>query len=683
MTDTMRNRAMALARRGFRVFPLEIGGKTPIHEAFHELASADEARVHRLWTDPFGEPEQWNIGLLTGWRDPQNRMLVALDVDRKDGRDGLPLLRFLQDDFDLPGDSLQTRTPSGGEHHVFWAPPGLHVASSAGKLGPGLDVRGWHGYIVGPGSVTPKGEYALQGAGLDAPIREIPPVLARRMEGRAPGERSANRLTAIGELDTEWAIARAQVYLEEEAPEAFGDGRKAAAFQAAQRVGDLGVSEAECLALMDERWNGTRCEPPLDPEELAYRVRNAYLYRHDPIGVKAPPPPPELEFGPVTVTDRRTLPPEEGRRGFHTISFDEALATQLVAAEPLVKGLLDCGALSVVYGESNSGKTFVTLDIALHIGNGLSWRGAKTKHGLVVYVAAEGGTGVLNRLKAWRHRHADAIAAARAEGRASKFHVAPCPINLLDSEADLKALVAEVRRLEAAHGEKVALLVVDTLSRALAGGDENSSVDMGAFVKNVDRVRAGFGCHLLLVHHSGKDRARGARGWSGLRAAVDTEIEIVDRTIKVTKQRDLTPIEDVPFELDIVAVGEDEDGGLVTSCAVEFPAEFEAEIEDDIKETPVLKRVMAAFDAALNLSTNGVVESREWYMTGKAMFDGREPRNSGFSSRDVFRKHRKKAELLGWIEKVGPDQWVSKPGTTRNDPECETRNNPERGTPTL
>jgi hypothetical protein len=59
-------------------------------------------------------------------------------------------------------------------------------------------------------------------------------------------------------------------------------------------------------------------------------------------------------------------------------------------------------------------------------------------------------------------------------------------------------------------------LILDTLSRALAGGDENSSVDMGRLIARCDAVREMLGCTLEYVHHSGKDKSRGARGWSGL-----------------------------------------------------------------------------------------------------------------------------------------------------------------------
>jgi RecA-family ATPase len=70
------------------------------------------------------------------------------------------------------------------------------------------------------------------------------------------------------------------------------------------------------------------------------------------------------------------------------------------------------------------------------------------------------------------------------------------------------------------------MIVLDTLSRVIAGGNENAPDDMGQLIGNCDRIRAEARAHVMLVHHTGKDEARGARGHSSLRAATDTEIEV-------------------------------------------------------------------------------------------------------------------------------------------------------------
>ena len=71
----------------------------------------------------------------------------------------------------------------------------------------------------------------------------------------------------------------------------------------------------------------------------------------------------------------------------------------------------------------------------------------------------------------------------------------------------------------------IALIVVDTLSRALVGGNENGPEDMTAYIANSDVLREHGQCSVLSVHHSGKATDL-ARGHSSLRAATDTEIEV-------------------------------------------------------------------------------------------------------------------------------------------------------------
>jgi hypothetical protein len=92
-------------------------------------------------------------------------------------------------------------------------------------------------------------------------------------------------------------------------------------------------------------------------------------------------------------------------------------------------------------------------------------------------------------------------------------------------------------------------------------------------VRRFDRIRTECKAHFLLIHHSGKAAAAGARGWSGIRAAVDTEIEVTDspagKCCEITKQRDLpTKGERIGFRLDVVTLGNTKWGAPATSCVV-------------------------------------------------------------------------------------------------------------------
>lgn len=245
-----------------------------------------------------------------------------------------------------------------------------------------------------------------------------------------------------------------------------------------------------------------------------------------------------------------------------------------------VEGLLCENALSVVYGDSNSGKTFLTLDLAMHVALGWPWFGREVEQGGVIYVAAEGGHGIKNRVVSF-------VRTKGIEDANPPLALIPASVNLRDSSADVDALVTEVNAACEKIGGAVRLIVIDTLSRALAGGDENSSESMGAFVQSVDRLRQATGAHVLIVHHSGKDTSKGARGHSLLRAAVDTEIEVSRdheagiSTAEVRKQRDLSPDGKFSFRLAPVELGTNRRGKAVTSCVVE-------PVEGEVRKAPTL-----------------------------------------------------------------------------------------------
>jgi hypothetical protein len=228
----------------------------------------------------------------------------------------------------------------------------------------------------------------------------------------------------------------------------------------------------------------------------------------------------------------------------------------------LVKGWLGAQQMSVVYAPSNVGKSFFCLDIAYCVAASIPWQGCKVRGGPVLYLATEGGNAFRNRVYALQSEYgAENVPLA----------VRPSPVNLLNPEADLPALGALCNEIEQQHG-KLALIVVDTLSRAIAGGNENGPEDMTAFIANVDALRDYTGAHVMIVHHTGKDTAQGARGHSSLRAATDTEIEIENdeglRTATATKQRDLEPKQPIVFQLKVHEIGNDDDGDAVTTCTI-------------------------------------------------------------------------------------------------------------------
>lgn len=131
--------ALAYASRGWPVFPCT-GRKLPLVK-WKDGATTDPNQIGTWW-------RQWPLAMIavpTGQRSG----LVVLDVDRRGDVDGFATLRALG--IQIPANAIEVATPSGGCH--FWfAAKGQQVRNSAGKIGPGVDVRGEGGMVIVPPS---------------------------------------------------------------------------------------------------------------------------------------------------------------------------------------------------------------------------------------------------------------------------------------------------------------------------------------------------------------------------------------------------------------------------------------------------------------------------------------------------------------------------------------------------
>ena len=229
------------------------------------------------------------------------------------------------------------------------------------------------------------------------------------------------------------------------------------------------------------------------------------------------------------------------------------------AARWTIRGVLPQAGIVVFFGDAGSGKSFFALDVSIAVSRDTEWHGQEVTGGPVVYIAAEGAGGFRKRLRA----------IAKHQG----FPLEGMPLGIISDAPNMlkdddKALA---RAIEASGG--AVLIVIDTLASVTPGANENSAEDMGAVIARCKRLQEATGATVLLVHHSGKDASRGARGWSGHRGAVDVEIEITrkgdDRLAKVTKQKDGEDGALFPFRLLSVDLGQDDDGVPLTSCVVE------------------------------------------------------------------------------------------------------------------
>lgn len=256
--------------------------------------------------------------------------------------------------------------------------------------------------------------------------------------------------------------------------------------------------------------------------------------------VQLPPPPPGRSFGRLrvlSVGDARAQPP----RAY------------------LVKGLIEAGALSVVYGEPGCGKSFFAQHLAWRIAQGQSAFARRVRQARVLYLALEGESGFATRVAGFAQEYGDT----------ENFHYIGQSLNAYsDAEA-----IADLQAAAKATGAR--LIIVDTLARAIAEGDENTAGDMGKLIAVIDALRQATGAHVMLIHHTGKDESRGMRGHSSLNGAADMTLHITTDNETGARQATLKKNKDGPnrdhltFTLRPIVTGTDEDGDEVKTMVVD------------------------------------------------------------------------------------------------------------------
>jgi hypothetical protein len=236
------------------------------------------------------------------------------------------------------------------------------------------------------------------------------------------------------------------------------------------------------------------------------------------------------------------------------------------AMQSRVKGLWPAVGLVFVGGPSMSGKSFWTLDALARVCRGDPVLGHKSKAAGCLYIAAEGASGVRNRIAGLRSR------IGKLDGGFGFIGQAP---NLTDPEdvATLRDTIMEVQAERLAAGLPLGVVAIDTLSASIPGADENSAKDMSLVLHALQSMAADLGLLVVVIAHTGKDEGRGLRGWSGLLANADglVMLESPDgstRAGNIVKVKDGEAGQRFAFSLERVVVGFDEDGDEITTCVI-------------------------------------------------------------------------------------------------------------------
>ena len=485
--------------------------------------------------------------------------IVVLDLDRKDGKDGVAALDKLSAKLGVVmPPTLTARTPNNGEHRFYRLPAGFVLKNHTGELDdeyPGLDVKTAGGYVVSEPSVIPEGAYSFDRGVLKLAELPIPVVQGLLDRERATKPKFVNdgeerRILAGGRDNTLASMAGSMRHV------GFG----VEAIRAALHVA-----------------NDKQCDPPLDESDVE-RIAAS-------IGKYAPAPGPEVFGGPLPEGALVRDAPLGATDRFKILSAAEVAA--LPRLEYIVDGVMPESGIGGVFGASGSGKSFLVTDLLVAMDEGTEWFGHKVLRPVPsLYIGLEGQAGASKR-----------VAALIANGRqCSNVKFLLTSLNIRDA-AERAQLIESIKDQKLPFG----CIVVDTLSRSAPGADENGPVDMSEIIVGLTKVQEAIGGTVLVVHHVGKDATRGMRGHSSLKAALDFSIETLrddagNRSWRVDKNKDEGDGAAHAFALRIVDVG-----GDATSCVIEqvdgAAVVFDREATRTAEADLVFHHIVAAFGA--------------------------------------------------------------------------------------
>ena len=534
-------------------------GKHPATKNGLTDATKDIDQLIKLWDSRKG----LNVGIATGAVSG----IFVIDIDGAIGEADIAKLGI------LPATLTAT---TGRGRHLFFKHPGKDIKTRRGVIGQKVDVRGDGGYVVGAGSNHATGAvyewYNPLEDIVDAPQWLLDIVMKEKLsEIAAPPQINAPRLF----VSNSWQESDVIDMLRYISPdigydewikvgmaiqsEGFGFhiwdnwSRPSPKYQAGGMASHWrsfkpghGVSFGTLVKMAQDGGWGRKVTPVL--EQVRPQLEQVAHVKVD-VAMPSVVPTPKVQ----TKKEHAAIE--------YTMASDITINTE---TNDFVQGLLSNNQLSVIYGESNCGKTFFMTDLCFHIATGKRWRDRRVETGGIVYAALEGSYGLRNRVGAYRLTHGldDAL-----------FAMVASQVDFLSPEGNIDLFIDCIKRAADKMGS-CKMVVVDTLARALAGGDENSGQDMGMLVHHADRIRYETGSHVNFIHHSGKNKALGARGHSSLRAAVDTEIEISRdegadySTIRIVKQREMEMDEDMYFGLERVVLAVNGFAEELSSCVV-------------------------------------------------------------------------------------------------------------------
>jgi hypothetical protein len=462
-----------------------------------------------------------------------------------------------------------TMVHSDGGHFYFTVPDGTDMPTNLGALtweGDDAFAVLWdRRYVLIPPSVRPEGRYELTGR--DYSLADLPVLgdeIRRRAEGKANRVRNANPEPADDDLGRNidlWAQTRSWASILEPAgwtPAARPDGcgcevwtapgvhaspKSATAHDSGCQLGrysetnaplhiwtdNPGEPFASYIASEGGSYTLSRLQAVSLTEytgNIAKAMGDLRLLPTTPLESAMGTNPANLTAGvdaaaimePIVVTELE--PDERDSSVFYPVHPGVPTIApfshwrDMPPPEFVIEGLIEHGGLSSLIGPPGIGKSTVVLDMACHIATGRTWHGRQTLKTKVLYLPGEGQAGAVQRVASWIAAHACDTGDQLLLG---------------DSILQLAATAEAWGEVSAfVSSQRIGLIVFDTFARMSLGVDENSAHDVGNAVVRFDQIRKLTGAGVMVVHHTGKDASKGARGSSALNGALDSELLVTE-----------------------------------------------------------------------------------------------------------------------------------------------------------
>jgi ATP:corrinoid adenosyltransferase len=539
--------ALTYASWGWHVIPVVPNGKIPATLHGVKDATTNQEQIARWWA----QNPDYNIGIAAGERSG----IIVFDIDpRNGGNDSWD--KWTQENGAVPDGAMQL-TAGGGMHYLADYLPEIRSC----KLTEGVDLLADGRYFVAYPSTIEGRSYEWEGS-------------SDPFDGVAPFKVPAKWQQAYGTL------RKPAARIQQTAGGLIQGGRNNGLTALGGAMRHYGMTEAEIMAALSIA-NETRCEIPLPSSELAQIVRSVCRYEPD-TDIAA-----SVAIG--SEAAEALLAATQADKQEYYFTRATSYLSQPAPLKWVIKHWVPDLGVTMVYGESGCGKTFVTLDMACHIAAGFDWCGNRTKAGIVVYMAGEGNYGLRQRVAAWCKAH--------DVHTLDNLLISNKAIDL-DSPAAAAQIIGAVRELTQ---DDAAMVFIDTVNNHMVG-DENSAQDTRKMLNATQIVARALNAGVCLNHHVGvsaeaKTRARGSSAW---RASLDAQVLITKKEglmeITCTKMKDTE--EPQPFfgKLEPVPLGWfDEDGEEIKGAV--FALENAPVVKENKKESDCAKDIRKFINA--------------------------------------------------------------------------------------